>query len=102
MILTLNHNLGYLMYEGVGLRQILYLYFVLRSVGDDSMQRQESARRLISRFHLQRFASSSMWIMKEVFGLEKRYLLCKPDAKVGRFLFSEIIQSGNFGKYDKR
>ena len=57
---------------------------------------------LIKHFRLQRFAAASMWIIKEMFGLEEQYLICNPDEKAGRFLLDEIMQSGNFGKYDKR
>lgn len=100
VILTLNHNLWHLMYEGVGLRQVLDLYFVLRS-NDDSQLRNE-ALKLIMHFGLLRFAEASMWIMKEVLGLEEQYLLCSPNEKTGRFLLEEIMLAGNFGKYDSR
>lgn len=105
VVLTLNHNFWHLMYEGVGLRQILDLYFVLRSVGTDgrdAKQEQSDALKLIKYFHLQRFAAASMWIMKEVLGLEEQYLICQPDMKAGCFLLDEILKSGNFGKFDDR
>lgn len=105
VILTLNHNFWHLMYEGVGFRQLLDLFFVLRSVDNseqDMEQVQEEVSKLIKRFHLQRFAAASMWIMKDVLGLEERYMICHPDVKAGRFLLDEIMQSGNFGKFDKR
>lgn len=98
--LVLNHNFWHLMYEGVGLRQILDLYFVLRS--NDDGQVHNEVLKLIKHFGLLRFAEASMWIMQEVLGLEERYLLCKPDEKSGRFLLDEIMRSGNFGKFDDR
>lgn len=100
VVLTLNHNLWHLMYEGVGLRQVLDLYFVLRS-NDDNQLRNE-ALKLIKHFRLQRFAAASMWIMKEMLGLEMQYLICDPDEKSGRFLLDEIMRAGNFGKFDER
>lgn len=100
VVLILNHNLWHLMYEGVGLRQVLDLYFVLRS-NDDSQLRDE-ALKLIKHFGLLRFAEASMWIMKEILGLEEKHLLCSPNEKAGRFLLEEIMQAGNFGKYDDR
>ncbi len=105
VVLTLNHNFWHLMYEGVGLRQVLDLFFVLRSVKGSTecqSQLQSEALMLIKHFRLQRFAAASMWIMKEVFGLEEQYLIGNPNEKAGRFLLDEIMQSGNFGKYDKR
>lgn len=105
VVLILNHNFWHLMYEGVGLRQIMDLFFVLRSINDSEhnfKQIKEDAMNLIKKFGLQRFAAASMWIMEEVLGLEKKYLLCKPDITAGRFLLEEIMLSGNFGKYDNR
>lgn len=100
VILTLNHNLWHLMYEGVGLRQVLDLYFVLRSNADGQVHNE--VLKLIKHFSLLRFAEASMWIMKEVLGLEEQYLLCPPNEKAGRFLLDEIMRAGNFGKYDDR
>lgn len=100
VVLILNHNLWHLMYEGVGLRQILDLYFVLRS--NDEGQIHNEVLKLIKHFGLLQFAEASMWIMQEVLGLEDQYLLCKPNDKSGRFLLDEIMRAGNFGKFDER
>lgn len=103
VILILNHNFWHLMYEGVGLRQFLDLYFVLKDLEYPNQRKeQEEVQRLINFFHLHHFAKASMWIMKEVLKLEEKHLLCDPDEKSGRFLLDEIMQSGNFGKFDKR
>ena len=105
VVLVLNHNFWHLMYEGVGLRHILDLFFVLRSVedaGEHAEKLKIEVRALIKHFRLQRFAEASMWIMKEVLGLEDKYLICQPNESAGRFLLDEIMQSGNFGQYDSR
>lgn len=41
-----------------------------------------------------------MWILQEKFHLENRYLVCKPNEKLGRFILEEIMEGGNFGHYD--
>lgn len=111
VILTMNHIFWHLMYEGVGFRQFMDLYFVLRQVSEGSTVSEgfrtiETTKaetlKLLKHLKLLRFASASMWIMKEVFGLEDEYLLYEPDEGAGRFLLNEIIQAGNFGKYDER
>lgn len=59
--------------------------------------RQQVVRR-IEDFKMMRFARATMYVMREVFGLEEEYLLVAPDEKAGRFLLDEIMQAGNFGK----
>ena len=111
VVLTMNHNFWHLMYEGVGFRQFMDLYFVLRQVSEVSIvskgfnaieDTKTETLKLLKHLKLLRFTSASMWIMKEVFGLEDEYLLCEPDVDAGRFLLDEIIQAGNFGHHDKR
>ena len=100
LILILNHNFFHLLYEGVGLRQMMDLYYVLRH-GLPAEER-EKAKELVRRFSLQRFCGASMWVLQEVFGLEREYMLDEPNEAAGRFLLSEIMKAGNFGQYDKR
>lgn len=125
VVLTMNHNFWHLMYEGVGMRQMMDLYFVLRSlpsanVNDRELSAnlsvntssdtsakiiknlQDETLKLLKHLKLLRFTSASMWIMKEVLGLEDEYLLCEPNEDAGRFLLDEIMQAGNFGHHDER
>ena len=56
----------------------------------------------ISALGMKRFAEATMWVMKEIFGLEDKYLLCKPNEEYGRFLLDEVMQTGNMGHADER
>jgi hypothetical protein len=52
--------------------------------------------------NLYKFAEAVMWVVGEVFGLERDLMLIEPNEKEGRFLLDEIMMAGNFGKYDER
>lgn len=51
---------------------------------------------------MKRFTAAVMWVLGHVFGLEKEYMLCTPDAKEGQFILDEIMHTGNFGQGDRR
>ncbi len=46
---------------------------------------------------LWKFAGAMMYVMKEVFLLDRQYMIAPVDEKRGKFLLDEILQSGNFG-----
>ena len=92
-VFQLSHLAHHFLHEGVGLRQLLDYYFQIRT--DEHIE-------IPSDLGLDSFLSAVMYILQEVFGLEDKYLLIKPNAKLGKFVLNEIILGGNFGKYDKR
>ena len=99
-VYILLHIYMHLFGEGIGLRQVLDYYYVLRQ--PDTAESRERTVATLSGLRMMRFARAMMWVMAEVFGLEEEYLIVEPDEREGRFLLSEIMQAGNFGKYDAR
>ena len=57
---------------------------------------------LMKSLKLYKFAGAVMWVLGEVFGLERELMYVEPDEKEGRFLLDEIMMAGNFGHYDPR
>ena len=86
--------------RGVGMRQILDYFFVLLQ-GFTEEEKNESMK-WISALGMKRFAEAMMWMMKDVFGLDKQYLLCEPNEAYGRFLLDEVMETGNMGHADER
>lgn len=95
------HIYRHLFFEGIGLRQIIDYYFVLKSKKITEEECLQTLQ-LFKSLGLSRFASAMMWILNEKLGLPIEYLICKPNEKEGLFLLSEILQAGDFGRYDKR
>lgn len=107
VILALNHNFWHLLYEGVGLRQMMDLYFIIQNVKEED---RKTIGELISHFRLEHFAAASAWVLWHLFDNEKMDSifvnestpLPTPNEKAGRFLLEEIMRAGNFGHYDAR
>lgn len=91
-----NHFCGH----GVGLRQIMDYYYVLKQ-GFTEDERKDAVY-WIKELGMSRFARGMMWVLREYFGLEEQYLLIRHDEKEGRFIISEVLQTGNMGHGDTR
>ena len=127
LIFQLTHIFTHLMNEGIGLRQLLDYFFLLKNTdfigntdGDGFLLNTDFTdntdriggnvdgvdRRLLQdelrELGLWEFAGAVMYIMKEVFGLEDNRLIVPPDVKRGRLVLKEVLEAGNFGQYDKR
>lgn len=96
-LFCLVHLYRHVLFEGVGLRQLLDYYFVLVN---SSTEDRQVARSYSRRLKMTRFTSAVMYYLKEYFNLDEKYLIEKPSEKYGRFLVREIERSGNFGQYD--
>ena len=51
---------------------------------------------------LWKFAGAIMYIMQEVFGMPASQLIVPPNEKYGKFVLSEVLEAGNFGRHDER
>ena len=100
-VYVLLHIYRHLFNEGVGLRQLMDYYFVLKTanISDDEKNR---VREVISSLGLDNFAKGVMWVLHEVFGMNLSYAIWTLDERYGRFLLSEVMQMGNFGHSDSR
>jgi len=96
LVMQLSHIQRHFLLEGIGLRQIVDYYVLLRN--STEADRAEVAARLRA-FGLSHMAGALMWVLGEKLGLERGRMLCKPDAYRGRWLLSRVFAGGNFGLY---
>jgi hypothetical protein len=103
-VFILLHCYRHMCGDGVGLRQIMDYYYVLRKVQGAGIKVQEDADTVkwIKKLGMEHFAKGLMWVMREYFGLEEKYLLFEPDEKEGRFIMQEVMLTGNMGHGDTR
>lgn len=122
-IYQLTHIYHHLFLEGIGLRQLVDYYFVLKTLNakqqtliDAPIRSKEEILRLLQDMGLRRLAAAVMYVLQKVFEPHTSsedgddvtdwqnlwpWMLCKPDPSAGQFLLDEVMRAGNFGHYDK-
>ena len=100
------HIFRHIYNEGIGLRQLLDYYYLLRKLNRSD---RAWAMTTLSDMGLGKFTAAVMWVIREVFlpspqpqTEDNDILLCHPDEKSGSFLLNEIELAGNFGQWDSR
>ena len=98
-VYILAHIYMHFLYEGIGLRQIVDYYYVLKNLDDEGRNQATSD---IKKVGLLKFAGAVMFVLQRVCGMDDGSLVTRADDKRGELLLNEIMRSGNFGKFDDR
>lgn len=101
VVYQLAHIFRHALTEGVGLRQLMDYYFLLLSAKDKLKIENGKLKIALRKLGLLKFAGAVMWVMLEVFHLEKEYLIVPVNEQEGRWLLNEVVQGGNFGRYNQ-
>lgn len=99
-VFILLHCYRHICGHGVGLRQIMDYFYVLKQ-GFTEEERKDAVY-WIRQLGMKRFACGLMWVLQEYFGLEHQFQLLPADEKEGRFIIHEVLQTGNMGHGDTR
>lgn len=104
LVYLMLHAYRHLMHEGLGLRQVMDYYMVLRTVskGFRSTKEFQMVSKCLKDFGLMEFAGAMMYVMQVVFGLKEKDMICEPNKARGERLLQEIIRGGNMGRGDDR
>lgn len=98
VVYQLVHVFRHLLQEGIGLRQIIDYFFVLKS--NTNHTNGTNIMVLLNYLGLTKIAGAMMWLLSEVLGLEEEYLIVPKNECLGKVLLAEILKGGNFGQYD--
>lgn len=93
------HIFRHVFHEGIGLRQLMDYYFVLIHLTDEE---RKWAYGKLKWLGIEKVTSAVMYVMKAVFLMDDKYLLCNPSEKTGKYLLDEIFAGGNFGKFGEQ
>lgn len=107
LIFQMNHIYRHLLDEGVGMRQVLDFYVLLKEYNKERSEQPELMNRMELMTHIRncgmkRFAFALMFVLQDMFGMSNDQLLCAASEKHGTFLLNEMMAAGNFGHYDER
>ncbi|MBR4920885.1 MAG: nucleotidyltransferase family protein [Prevotella sp.] len=101
VVFQLSHIYRHVIQKGIGLRQMIDYYYLLRSANDKWRMEDGELKNTLKHLKLYNFARAVMWVLKEVLGMEEKYLIAPVDERKGRLLLEEIMEGGNFGKRHK-
>ena len=98
IVFQLSHIYNHVLHEGIGLRQFVDYYYLLKS---DVRSQMDDVSSTLKYLGLWKFAGAVMYVMSEVFALDEQYMVAPVDERRGKVLLQEIMRGGNFGKYDE-
>lgn len=100
LVHLLAHAYRHLFGDGIGLRQMMDIYFALRSKPETC--NQDAIRMALKSSGMEKFVGAVLYVMRRVFGFQDSSWLCPINVNDGEFLLSEILKAGNFGHHDDR
>lgn len=97
VIFQLSHMMHHFFDEGIGLRQMIDYFYLLRR--EETLSAKDDLPQRLNYLGLRKFAGAVMYVMREVLGLEQVYLIVPADERRGQTLLEEIYKGGNFGQF---
>lgn len=96
-VYILLHCYVHFAHKGVNISQFIDYYYVLKASQkheQGNIWKKESFR-WIESLGMRKFAEGTMWLMKEIFGLDYKCLICEPKKEYGIFMLNELFKTDN-------
>lgn len=97
VIYQLAHLYHHFFDEGIGMRQIIDYYYVVKN--DELLVIKDTLQKELKHLGLWKFAGAVMYVLHEVLGLSEEKMIAPMDEKRGKLLLAEILNGGNFGQH---
>jgi len=101
-VYQLGHIMIHIEDEGIGLRQFVDYFYVLKLLGGMDSSQKDAIRQTWKRLGLWKLAGVVMWIEQMLLGLPEEFLMAPPNEGLGRLLAEDILEGGNFGHHSGR
>lgn len=100
IVFQMAHLMHHFFDEGIGLRQMMDYYYLLRKVSnEESGIDRKGFGKTLKYLNLYRFSGAVMYVMREAFGMPEEWMIAPVDERRGKTLMAEILRGGNFGHY---
>ena len=97
-IFQMAHIMNHVIHEGVGIRQLMDYYFLLRK--GFTPEEQQRDEQLLRRFGLYNIAAAVMYTLRQLFAIPVNRMIVPADSRRGQFLLKEVLEGGNFGRFN--
>ena len=78
-------------------KQMIDYFFLLKKCNLNENLKKD-IEELLQELGVLKYAKGMMWVMKEVLGLEEKYLYTEPDEKIGKLILNETMIYGTFSQ----
>lgn len=99
-VFQMSHMMRHFMSEGIGMRHLIDYYYLLNN--SDLSQCTVNWTDVFEKLGLLKFAKGIMWILINIIGMKEECAIVAPNNKIGTVILKEILNSGNFGRGDRR
>lgn len=96
-IFQMAHIMDHVVHDGLGIRQLMDYYFLLRK--GLTPEEQQRDVQLLRHLGLYNITAAVMYTLRQLFGMPLDKMLVPPDRRRGRYLLKEILEGGNFGRF---
>lgn len=96
LAMQLSHIQRHFTEGGIGFRQLVDYYILLKNSTESDRSEVASRLKTLGLWHI---AGALMWLLQNVFHLDEKLMLCKPDEFRGKWLLGVALEGGNFGRY---
>jgi len=96
LVMQLSHIQSHFFHEGVGMRQLIDYFYLLKALSEQEKQEMEG---ILKKVGLMNIAGAVMWVLETILGMKRDYLIAPSDEKRGLVLLANVMEGGNFGFY---